>query len=214
VAASRIVGRDDATVLATLERWLRDDYDLLEKRRQPGRRTWERRANRRPKLAKSLKGNRSASAVAHATEIGVTVTALGDGRTVVRLDADLSAQRRARVGGGVAIGVTGLIAGTLWAAVGLLISTASLAPLILGIGALPVIGCGLGGLATARSHREHAVRAQLGLEQLLDRLEHEAGGAAPALPPPPSFDETIDQMARGMKQVASAMAEVRKRAGI
>lgn len=217
VSASRVVRHEPATAIAALERWLTTEYGLLEKRRYEGRRTWAPPHNRRPKLARTLKGNVGARAVAGAGEIGATVTSLGDGRCAVRLDADLAPQRRVAVVGGAVTGGTGVLVSAGIMGVGALLASGVAVPLVIALGALPGLGLGIAGVAIARSHRTRAEHAQLGLEQLLDRLEHApsigATSGAP-LPPPVSLDETIDQVARGVKQVAQAMSEVRRRAGI
>lgn len=216
-SATRVVAHDARTVIETLDRWLREEYDLLEKRRLEGRRTWATRTNRKARLAKQHKGNPAASAIANAREIGATVTALGDGRCAVRLDADVGAHREMALFGGGALAVAGTLTGAIPVVLGALLVPTGIAPLVMALGALPFLGFGAGGLALARAHRTHVEQAQLGLEQLLDRLEHARalpGGGGPSLPPPASLDDTIDQVARGVKQVAQAMAEVKRRAGI
>jgi hypothetical protein len=218
VSASRVVRHEPGAAIGALERWLTADYGLLEKRRYEGRRTWAPPHNRRPKLSRALKGNVGARAVQGAGEIGATVTSLGDGRSAVRLDADLAPQRRMAVGGGIALAGAGVVVSGVMTTIGLVLAAGPAVPLLIGLGAIPGLGLGLGGIAVARSHRQKAEQVQLGLEQLLDRLEHTSalgGAAGGALPPPPvSIDETIDQVARGVKQVAQAMSEVRRRAGI
>lgn len=216
VSASRVVRVEPVATMAALERWLTADYGLLEKRRFEGRRTWAPPHNRRPKLSRTLKGNVGARALTGAGEVGATVTSLGDGRSAVRLDADLAPQRRMAVGGGVALAGSGLVVSGVLMGIGALLASGVAVPILLGIGVVPGLGMGLGGLAIARSHRQRAEQAQLGLEQLLDRLEHapSLGASSTPLPPPVSLDESIDQVARGVKQVAQAMSEVKRRAGI
>ena len=65
---------------------------------------------------------------------------------------------------------------------------------------------GFGGWTMLKAHRKQAERAQLALEQILDRLEH---GALPrsALPSGanPLLSETITAVAQGVRDVAKAV---------
>jgi hypothetical protein len=114
--------------------------------------------------------------LAEAQHVAATVLPVDDARVVVRLEADLAKSRSGRLAGsGVAAG-----AGTIGAALlgfGLIVAHF---PLVLaaGIAMLPFAGGVGGAYALARSHRKVLSGVQLGLEQILDRLEH--GDIAPA----------------------------------
>ena len=104
-----------------------------------------------------------------APTVAATVVPIEDGKVLVRLDADLSETRASRLkasglvftGGVVGAGAAGSIAFIAHAAI---VATAGLAAVPLLIG---------GGIAyqVAKAHRQLAMRAQLALEQTLDRLE-------------------------------------------
>ncbi|MCU0625885.1 MAG: hypothetical protein MUF21_05270, partial [Gemmatimonadaceae bacterium] len=143
VSASRVIPLAPAVVLATLERWLREDYDLREKRRYEGRRTWEHRANGRARLSKALKGNAAAHAVANASEVGVTVTALGDGRSAVRFDCDVRGARQGRIAGGLALAGGGVTTSAIVLGVGTIVASAPFMVLVAAAAALPLLGMGL-----------------------------------------------------------------------
>jgi hypothetical protein len=81
-------------------------------------------------------------------------------------------------------------------------------PLFVAAGLVPLLCCAIGGWAILKSHRKNAERAQLALEQLLDRLEHGAlprtalsGGTAPLIA------ETISAVAKGVMGVAQAVQD-------
>lgn len=208
VHATRAIPHPPEVVLAALEAWLGSEYRLVLKRRYGNRRTWERRAGFFAELDRSLRGNQAAVSLMHATEVAVTVSAIGDGRTAVRLDADITNLRSARKVGGAALGVGALVLAAAPVVVGAVLAPLTMLPLFVGLGALPGAAMGYGGWAMLKGHRKEAERAQLALEQLLDRLEHGplpravlTGGASPLL------TETITAVAQGVRDVAKAMQD-------
>jgi len=110
-------------------------------------------------------------ALTKADEVGATVVPVDGARVLVRLDAAFSdARRRSMTGSGV-------LAGTGLAGAGGMIALAATMPgasvpvaLLIG-GVWAAIG-GVGFTAVAKSYRSNVGRAQLALEQVLDRLEH------------------------------------------
>ena len=209
VSVTRAVPHPPEVVLAALEEWMRADYRMQVKRRYGNRRTWEQRGGVFAELDRSLRGNQAAATLARASEVAVTVSAIGDGRTAVRLDADIANLRRSRRTGGLALGAVGLTLGSGAVVVGAVLAPIAMLPLFLLFGTVPLAGMGAGGWAMIKGHRKQAERAQLALEQLLDRLEHGplpraalAGGHGT-----PLLTDTITAVAQGVRDVARAVSD-------
>lgn len=173
-AAARTVAGSPERVMRLLLDWMQLEECLQVKRRFPDRTTWEPRRDFLGSVKRSFNIGGRGYMLARAEEVGATVLAVDDDRTLVQLNADFSPSRRARVAGAGATAAGGVIAGS--------------APLVLGAALIPdptfifygvatlvaAIGAGggvLGGLGVARTHRQVIMRAQLALEQILDRLE-------------------------------------------
>ncbi len=208
VSVTRAVPHSPETVLAALEEWMRSEYRMPAKRRFGNRRTWEQRTGVFAELDRSLRGNHAATTLTRASEVAVTVSAIGDGRTAVRLDADISQLRTSRRISGLVTAAVGLGLGMVPVVLGSVLAPLTMLPLFLGFATIPVLGMGFAGWAILKGHRKQAERAQLALEQLLDRLEH---GALPkqALPggAPPLLTETINAVAIGVREVAKAVQD-------
>src|SRR5690606_28334601 len=114
-------------------------------------------------------------ALMEAHEVAATVVPVDAARTLVRLDADLSAGRRNRLRVGGATAAAGVVTGGVLAVAGAIVAipTAAAVAAVAALAALPAAAGLGGGYAIARRHEGTAVRVQLALEQLLDRLEHE-----------------------------------------
>jgi hypothetical protein len=208
VSSARAVPHPPEVVLAALEEWMKTEYRMPAKRRFGNRRTWEQRTGVFAELDRSLRGNHAATTLTRADEVAVTVSAVGDGRTAVRLDADITEMRGKRKLTGLIMGALGLALGTVPVVLGSVLAPLTMLPLFLGFATVPVLALGIGGWAVMKGHRKQAERAQLALEQLLDRLEH---GAMPraALPgaQPPLLTETINAVAMGVREVAKAVQD-------
>jgi hypothetical protein len=178
IAAHRVVPGDRATVERALSRWMTEDELLQPKRQYAGRTTWEPRAGAFASIQRALSGRRRYS-LAAAREISSQVVQLEPGFCLVRLEADVSQQRRARISGGMVMTMIG------WGLTG---ATALIAPPLAVAQVLmlvPGVGLTIGGAMVARTHRGANERVHIGLEQALDRLERgETRGAAgqPLLP--------------------------------
>jgi hypothetical protein len=129
---------------------------------RPDARVWEPTRGFVGSLRRAL-GSRD-YALFRANEISATVVLVDDGRTLVRLDADYSGLRtsaaRQTVGG--------ILAGSGVGALGVMLAVAIPAPLAL------IPGAAIAAATFYRSrgvHRHALRRAQLTLEQVLDRLE-------------------------------------------
>lgn len=208
VSATRAIAHPPDVVLAALEEWISRDYRLIPKRRYGNRRTWEPRGGFFAELDRGLRGNQAAAALMKAGEVAVTVSAIGDGRTAVRLDADITQLRRTRRTGGIALGVTGLVLGTVPVVLGSLLAPIAMLPLFLLFGTTPLIGMSIGGWAMLKGHRQQAERTQLALEQLLDRLEHtQLPRSALGAGAQPLLSDTFTAVALGVREVAKAVQD-------
>jgi len=207
VMATRAIAHPPESILAALEEWMRTDYRMLEKRRFGNRRTWEQRSGVFAELGRGMRGNDAAAALMRANEVAVTVSPIGDGRTAVRFDADLTQQRAKRRIGGIALGAAGLTLGTVPVVLGAVLAPIAMLPLFLLFGTTPLVGLGIGGWAMLKGHRKQAERTQLALEQLLDRLEHSTlprgvlGSASPLLL------DSISAVGQGLRDVARAVQD-------
>jgi hypothetical protein len=167
--ASRAVRGTSVEVLATLDAWMQRDECLQVQRRFPDRITWEPRAGWIGVIQRGLNVNGRGYYLCRASQVAATVVPLDGGRVLVRLDADLSDSRNSRLKTG-GVFVTGGIFGA-----GALGGSAILAHVAFlaagGLAALPLlIGAGVA-YQIGKGHRSLVTRAQLALEQTLDRLE-------------------------------------------
>lgn len=184
VYVSRTVPGTPASVLALLDVWMSRDECLQPRRRFPDRATWEARRDLVGSLRRGLNLGGRGYVLTRAAEVGATVVAVDDVRTLVRLEADVSPSRAARVQGAVVTTATGVATGgTLAVLASMVVAGAAAAAAVATVAVLPV-AAGIGmSYAIARGHSGVAARMQLALEQVLDRLEHERVGAR-AVPPP------------------------------
>jgi hypothetical protein len=162
VYAARTVPGKSADVLAAIDRWMQEAELLVVKRHHGNRIVWERRPDVLLGIKRALKAGGRDYALSNAHEVSATVLDVGDDRVHVVLDGDLRNQRvRARqqaigsAGFGVAVGGALAVMGIMAA-----------------VAAAPAIAMGVGGFTAARAYQRRIVtRAQLALDQLLDRLE-------------------------------------------
>ncbi len=173
-SALRTVSGTPESVLAALDGWMQRDETLTIKRRFPDRIVWESRRDWMGAFKRGMNIGGGGYTLSRATEVAATAVALEGGRVLVRLDADLSHRRRARVRESVGVALLGAGSSTGFMAMASLAVVHATAVLVAVAGiALVPLGVGLGGAyAIARSHHGHAARMQLALEQVLDRLEH------------------------------------------
>ncbi|MFL5578637.1 MAG: hypothetical protein ACJ79S_22000 [Gemmatimonadaceae bacterium] len=152
-------------VLAALDAWMQREECLVLKRRFADRLLWEPRRDIVGSIRRGFNFGGRGYHLARADDVGATVVPVDDGQVLVRLDASLAGSRSARVAGGGAL----LGAGTLAAAT----VAAVLVPAFLPLAALPVVGALGGAAGILRQQSRVALRVQLALEQVLDRLEHQ-----------------------------------------
>jgi hypothetical protein len=166
--ATRLVPGTPAQVLGTLDRWLADEAYMRIQRRQGERTIWEPRNDVVGHLRRGLRGGDGA-ALRGIAALAVTVSDAGENRTLVRIDADLTARRRQRLVDGSVTASGGAAAGATMIGVGLVAH--ALMAVVIPIAILPVaVGVGAATLI-ARGHRATAERIQTALEHLLDQVE-------------------------------------------
>lgn len=169
---SRVVRGTPAQILALLDGWMQREELLRPRRRFGERLTWEARRDFMGSIQASFNFGGRPYALTNADEVGATVVPVDSERVLVSLDADFGPNRgRSVAGASVAAGL-GVVGGAGIVALG------SLAPEVAGLliggaaGAASTLAGGLVAGAVARAQRRKVSRAQLALEQILDRLEH------------------------------------------
>lgn len=174
--ASRTVRGKPAEILAAIDAWMQREECLRVQRRFPDRVTWEPRSGFIGQIQRGLNISGRGYHLTRASQVAATIIPVDAERVLVRLDADLSASRGSRV----QVGVASLIAGVIGSGVVAVIGAVTLAPeafmLLGGAAAVPtLIGAGAG-YQVGKGHRQVVMRAQLALEQALDRLEFGTAG--------------------------------------
>jgi hypothetical protein len=162
VAARRVVSGDTPRVLRAVDAWMQREECLQVKRHLGDRVVWEARRDLFSSLRRGLNIGGRSYALTGAVEVSGTVAQLEQGRSLVTLTADLSAGRRRQIGSSAGAAAFGGLTTAALLAMGVVMPVA-LVPAL----ALP----GLGLYGARRVHHAAAMRAQLALEQLLDRLE-------------------------------------------
>ena len=170
-SAQRVIAGSQADILARIDRYMQNQEALAVRRRYSERITWEARRDFLGQMKRGFGIGGRMYSLTKADEIGATVVPVDGARVLVRLDATFSDARRRSITGG------GVLAGTGLAGAGGVIAVAATMPgasvpvaLLIG-GVWAAIG-GVGFTAVAKSYRSNVERAQLALEQALDRLEH------------------------------------------
>lgn len=159
--AERTIKGAPEAVFTALDAWMQREETLLVKRRFPDRMLWEPRGDFITLFKRALNVGGRGYHLSRAAEIAATVVPVDEGRVLVRLEADLFPVRLQRVAGGGAVAGSGALGAATLIALGFFPAVA-----IASAGVVAV-----GGYFVARSHAPLVARAQLALEQLLDRLE-------------------------------------------
>lgn len=159
--ASRTVSGEQRRVLEALDSWMQQEECLQVKRAYGERIVWEERGGFVSNMRRGLNLGGRGYHLAKAREVSGTVLQVDDRRVLVRLEANLGNVRGERIGagGGLVLATAGATGALL--AIGVLPALA-IAPVVAGLG---------GGYFVARSHTSAVERAQLALEQVLDRME-------------------------------------------
>lgn len=106
-----------------------------------------------------------------ATQVAATIIPIDAERVLVRLDADMSESRaaRVRVSGGALI--AGILGSGVIAVLGSILAAPEAFMVIGGAAAVPTLAGAAAGYQIGKGHRDVVMKAQLALEQTLDRLE-------------------------------------------
>lgn len=162
VHASRTVRGTVASTLDQLDLWLQREHGMQIKRRLTDRVLWEPRSGLFSEMRRVLNVGGHGYYLRPTREVAATAVPLDGDRVLVRLEADLANVRAQRAASGAVLAGGGVL-GT-----GALIALGFFVP----VAAVPAVAAMVGGYFVARSHGPVVARAQLALEQLLDRLEH------------------------------------------
>ncbi len=187
VRAARTVVGTPADVLASIDAWMQRQELLIVKRHHADRIVWEPRRDFVVGVKRALRVGGRDYALSRAFEVSATVIAVDESRVHVGLDADFRSHRAHSARQAMGSSLVGAAATASLVIMGVAMVVAA-APLVVA----PVLG-----IAGARALQSRIVtRAQLSLEQLLDKLERGEFGrrgtdsllgaivaAATALPP-------------------------------
>jgi hypothetical protein len=170
VSAQRTVNGTPAQVLQALDEWMQRQECLRVKRHFTERIVWEADHGVAGTVRRVVRGR--GQALARAPDVAATAIALDATRVLVRLDAQLAGHRASMAQ--VNAGLTGasVVAGGVLAALSFPLLAAAAPVLVIA----PVVWG-----ATRSAHGRAVARAQLALEQVLDRLERGEAGRPPSL---------------------------------
>jgi hypothetical protein len=162
VAAGRTVDGKPDDVLRAIDAWMQRQELLIVKRHHGDRIVWEPRRDFFVGLKRALKAGGRDYALSRAFEVAATAIPVDDTRTHVALDADFRSHRSLAAG---QIGASSFFGAATTVS---LLAMHVFPPIAL----VPVVALPIFGVAGARAaHNRILPRAQLALEQLLDRLE-------------------------------------------
>lgn len=162
VSSTRTVRGTPAATLAQVDDWMQREECLGVKRHFPDRIVWEARQGFFDTLRRGLNVGGRGYVLSRAHEVSATVVSVDAERVLVRLDADFRSHRSAVAGQGAALVGFGAVSS----------GAAVLLGVLLPVALVPAVAAGAIGYYQARSrHARTLTRAQLALEQVLDRLE-------------------------------------------
>ena len=184
----RVVTHDADKIAQDLNHWMTEKELLTVKRRFQGATSWEPKKGFFTSVQRELGMGGKQYVLADAEEISAQVVPTA-GHTHVQLTASLDNTRRAHVQTGIAL--AGI--GTVLSAVGFTLGVAVF------VAAIPAIVGLIGGVWAMRRRHGKLERVQVGLEQVLDKLEHDELGPPPA-PKRGELPETISRIAKEIKK--------------
>jgi hypothetical protein len=144
------------------------EESLRVTRRFTDRILWEPRPGFVTEMRRALNFGGRGYHLSRAYEVSATVVPVDDARVLVRLEANIANLRTQRLAGGGALAGAGALSSATLIALGFFVP----------IAVVPAGVALVGGYFVARSHRPVVARAQLALEQILDRLERGEGPRA------------------------------------
>ncbi len=169
--ASRAVRGTPGEVLAALDNHMQREECLRVQRRFPDRVTWEPRSGMLGQLQRGLNISGRGYHLTRSSQVAATIIPVDAERVLVRLDADLSDARSTRVRVGAGALVAGILGSGVIAVLGTLVAAPEAIMLVGGAAAVPTLLGATAGYQVGKGHRQLVMRAQLALEQTLDRLE-------------------------------------------
>lgn len=176
VQAARVVPGDAPATLIAIDEWMQRTESLQVKRRFPNQLSWEPRQDFVAAIRRALRVGGRGFHLAGATEVRAIVVSVEVRRSHVQLVADYSGTRAQRATAAIVATVVGVGVGVpaFWLATKAGLAVAAALALIPAL-ALPMAAVSL----VRGTFRSLMVRAQVSLEQALDRLEYadtRAGG--------------------------------------
>ena len=176
LSAARVVPGAHAAILKALGAWMEDEELLQVKRRHADRTSWEPKVGAFASIQRALGAKGKSYALARPAEVAGRVTQLEPGFCHVQLVANVQNLRRAHLTGAGALAAMATAA----VALGAVVPIALISPILFATGAV----LGIAAILVARRHRAQNERIQVGLEQVLDRLERGEIRPEHALPGP------------------------------
>lgn len=165
VSAQRTVRGTPAQVLKAIDDWMQREELLCPQRYFTERIVWEARTDFGSRMKRATSGR--GHALTRATTVGATVVPVDAERVLVRLDAHLGGFRSLMVTQNAALTTAGLMGAVILVAISI--------PIV--VAAAPAALLAGGGFVVSRaSHLKSVARAQIALEQVLDRLERGEAG--------------------------------------
>ena len=162
VSASRNVRGSVASTLAQLDDWMQREECLRVKRHFPDRIVWEARQGFFDVMRRGLDVGGRGYVLSRGHEVSATIVPVDGERVLARLDSDFGTHRSAVVGQGATLVGLGAASSGVAAVLGVLLPVAL----------IPAVAAGAIGYYQARRRQARTLaRAQLALEQVLDRLE-------------------------------------------
>jgi hypothetical protein len=183
IAAQRVIQGEREAIENELIEWMEKQELFSVQRHQPGRITWEPTGGLQAAYRRAVGaagGNKRPIMLAKADTVSCTVLALEPGYCNVTLTAIARKRRNESVAGSAALASFGAVGTGLLAAFGAIFPFA-LIPLPLGLGL---------GYLVIREYGPVTERIQLGLERVLDQLEH-GRRSDRTLPPPPRLMDLL-----------------------
>ena len=179
VSGSRVVQGEAGRVREKIERYLLDVEHMVIVRRQGGFTRYERGTGLGTAVRRvtTQLSTRSRYAEFGLKEVDVSVQPLEDGYSMVTLSVDLSSNRAAIFGGGLAIGSA--VGTALAVVVGIAVDPAA------ALFGLPLVGAG--GWAARPAYHNVFENAQRRVESFLDRVQH----GELSVPPPPDWRKRL-----------------------
>jgi len=171
VHATRTIPGNPEQILAWLDAWMQRVESLQIKRRFPDRMLWDPRPGILSELRRVFNLGGRSYHLLRVAEVAATAIPIEPDRTLVRLEADVSNLRAQRLAGGTAAAAGGAVVSGIAVLLHVFVPVAVI-PSIIGLA---------GGYAISRTHVPQVARAQLALEQVLDRLERGERRGAEAL---------------------------------